>query len=79
MSDNQEHTVQQWLLQICQQNTNRSLESQIDLLKSLKQNEYDLCLIQEPYIDFKGETWANQKWVSYTQAHITTTQIAHDQ
>jgi hypothetical protein len=42
---------------------NKSLESQLDLLHSLKRNEYDLCLIQEPYIDFNGKTRANQNWV----------------
>jgi hypothetical protein len=56
MSTNHTHTTQQQPLQIQQQNMNKSLKSQIDLLANLKRNEYDLCLIQEPYIDFKGKT-----------------------
>jgi hypothetical protein len=70
MPTNHTDTTQQRPLQIRQQNTNKSLESQIDLLASLKRNEYDLCLIQEPYIDFKGKTRANRNWmVIYPNTH----------
>jgi exonuclease III len=62
MLDNQEHTEQR-PIQIRQQNTNKSLISQSDLLASLRRDDYDLCLIQEPYIDFRGKTRANRNWV----------------
>jgi hypothetical protein len=62
MSDNQECT-EQWPIQIHQQNTNKSLISQSDLLASLRRDSYDFCLIQEPYIDFRGKTRANRNWV----------------
>ena len=38
-------------LQIWQQNINKSLEGQLDLLQSLKENNYDIVAIQKPHID----------------------------
>lgn len=56
---------------IWQQNINGSLDSQHDLLISLKTN-YDLCLIQEPYIDNFGASRANSHWsVLYPAKHST--------
>lgn len=70
MSDNHEDNNPQWSFQIQQQNTNKSLLSQLDLLHSLKQSEYDLCLIQELSINFKGKTHTNQNWaVIYPTTH----------
>ena len=58
-------------LQIWQQNLNRSLEGQLDLLHSLKANEYDIVAIQEPHIDFLGHTRANLHWrVIYPNKHL---------
>ena len=60
-------------LQIRQQNTNKSLQSQLDLLTSLKRNDYNICAIQEPYIDFKGMTRANYQWFTvYPPTHNET-------
>lgn len=57
-------------IQICQQNVNKSLISQLDLLQSLWHNDYDVCTIQEPYIDHKGKTRANQQWITvYPNTH----------
>ena len=57
-------------LTIRQQNTNKSLTSQLDLLESLKRNEYDICAIQEPYIDFNGKSRANRQWMTvYPNTH----------
>jgi len=71
-------TILYWIIKnplynnVHQQSMNKSLESQIDLLGSLKWNEYDLCLIQEPYIDFKGKTQANWNWiVIYIPGHTS--------
>ena len=51
-------------LNIRQQNVNKSLISQLDLLASLRRDDYDICAIQEPYIDFNGKTRANRQWVT---------------
>jgi endonuclease/exonuclease/phosphatase family metal-dependent hydrolase len=70
MSDNQEQHKQQRTVQIRQQNTNKSMISQLDLLQSLRQDDYDICLIQEPYIDFRGKTRANRNWIAvYLSTH----------
>jgi len=49
-------------LRIWQQNTRKSLDAQTDLLVSLRR-DFDVCAIQEPYIDFKGKTRANPHWL----------------
>ena len=41
---------------IWQQNINRSVEGQLDLLHSLETNKYDIVAIQEPHVDFLGCT-----------------------
>ena len=51
-------------LNIQQQNINKSLISQLDLLASLRRDDYNICAIQEPYIDFNGKTCANRQWVT---------------
>jgi hypothetical protein len=57
-------------LTIRQQNTNKSLLSQLDLLESLKRDDYDICAIQEPYIDFNGKSRANRQWTTiYPTTH----------
>jgi hypothetical protein len=56
-------------LHIWQQNINRSLNDQSNLLASLK-TEYDICLIQEPYINFKRKMQANAHWsIIYLETH----------
>ena len=58
-------------LRIWQQNLNRSLEGQFDLLQSLKANDYDLVMLQEPHIDFLGWTRSNLHWmVIYPRQHL---------
>jgi hypothetical protein len=64
MYETQQQNRTQRPLQIRQQNTNKSLVSQLDLLDSLRRDEYDICLIQEPYVDFRGKTCANQNWTT---------------
>lgn len=60
------------LFTIWQQNTNKSLLSQLDLLESLKWDNYNICAIQEPYIDFKGSSRANWQWTTiYPSTHQT--------
>jgi len=50
-------------LKIWQQNLNRSLEGQLDLLQSMKDKSYDIAAIQEPHIDFLGQTRSNPYWM----------------
>src|ERR1700735_3982447 len=58
------------LLQIRQQNINKSLVGQLDLLMTLRKDHYDFCAIQEPYIDFNGKTRANHQWITiYPSTH----------
>ena len=49
-------------LRIWQQNTNRSLEAQLDLLHSLTPSRYSIAAIQEPHIDFLGNSRATPHW-----------------
>jgi hypothetical protein len=58
-------------LRIWQQNLNRSLEGQLDLLQSLKDDNYDIVALQEPHIDFQGRTRDNPHWtVVYPKRHL---------
>lgn len=57
-------------LRIWQQNINKSRTGQEDLLESLNANQYDICAIQEPYLDCFSNTKANSKWrVVYPTVH----------
>jgi hypothetical protein len=49
-------------MKIWQQNCRKSLVNQIHLVNSLNPNLFDLCLIQEPYIDFLNNTRAPSGW-----------------
>lgn len=70
MSDTSTATEPQ-KLHIWQQNVNRSLEGQLDLLHSLKASEFDIAAIQEPHMDFLGRTRANLHWtVIYPKDHL---------
>ena len=42
----------------------------MDLLESLKRDDYDICIIQEPYIDFNGNSRASRQWsIIYPNTH----------
>ncbi|KAJ7836292.1 hypothetical protein B0H13DRAFT_1558133, partial [Mycena leptocephala] len=57
-------------LRIWGQNLNKSLDAQIDFLHSLGRNYYDIALLQEPHIDFRGVSRAGRAWVSvYPPTH----------
>ena len=59
-------------LKIWQQNVNRSLNSQTDLLVSLKAGIYDIYAIHEPYINFHNKSRANFHWsIIYPSTHDT--------
>ena len=52
-----------------QQNINRSPNAQADLIH--KATNYDIIIIQEPYIDFLGNTRANSHWRTiYPTGHL---------
>ena len=49
---------------------NKSLDTQSDLLVSLGR-AFDICALQEPYVDFKGMTRAGSTWIPlYPKNHI---------
>ncbi|KAJ7123911.1 hypothetical protein C8R46DRAFT_928113, partial [Mycena filopes] len=57
-------------LRLWQQNLNKSLDSQLDFLHSLKPSVYDIALIQEPHIDFRGVSRSNRAFISvYPPTH----------
>lgn len=56
-----------------QQNLNKSLTAQLDLLNQVDPKNTDLIFIQEPHIDFLNLTRANYHWtVIYPTAHHDT-------
>src|SRR6266487_2186416 len=69
MDTARETTLRQ--LKIWQQNCRKSLINQQHVINSLSPNKFDLCLIQEPYIDFLGNTRAPTGWrVIYPPTHL---------
>ena len=58
-------------LRIWQQNLNRSLKAHLDLLHSQPPLHYNIIAIQEPHIDFLGNSHANPYWYSiYPPKHL---------
>ena len=58
-------------LRIWQQNVNRSITAQYDLLHSADPRDYDIIAIQEPYIDHLKLTRASPRWaVVYPEGHL---------
>jgi ribonuclease HI/exonuclease III len=58
------------ILSIWQQNINKSLLAQLDMLSMVKK-EHDIILIQEPHIDFKGMSRANTHYTPiYPYRHL---------
>ncbi|KAF9033861.1 hypothetical protein BJ165DRAFT_1356891, partial [Panaeolus papilionaceus] len=56
---------------IWQQNLNRSLYAQEDMLSRIDPLVYGMILMQEPHIDFLGRTRANGRWhVAYLTGHL---------
>ena len=49
-------------LRIWQQNVNKLFDAQSDLLVSLGRT-FDICALQEPYMDFKGMTQVGSTWI----------------
>ena len=59
------------LLRICQLNVGKSLDSQSELLNSISPQDYDLILIQEPYLDRFKNSRATPHWsVVYPTRHL---------
>ncbi len=59
-------------LRVLQQNTRKSLTAQMDLLNMTSTDEVDVCIIQEPYINFLHLTSATPHWsVIYPTRHTT--------
>src|ERR1700730_1211038 len=49
-------------LRIWQQNCRKSLDNTLHLINSLNPEHFDLCLVQEPHIDFLNKTRAPGGW-----------------
>ena len=46
------------------------ISSELDLLDSLKWDDYIICIVQEPYINFNSNSWANWQWFTiYSNTH----------
>jgi len=56
-------------LKIWQQNVNRSLIAQLDVLESANPKVYDLIFLQEPYMDHLGATRASTYWAMIYPPH----------
>lgn len=70
MNDTNEEINQQPQLRIWQQNMNGSLMAHDDLIQFLNPKTYELVLLQEPHIDFLGNSRANSHWhVLYPPQH----------
>ena len=55
---------------ICQQNINKSLIAQIDLLHQLDPSTHNICAIQEPYLDHNHNSRATHNWYTiYPKEH----------
>ncbi|OBZ69760.1 RNA-directed DNA polymerase from mobile element jockey [Grifola frondosa] len=66
-----EHLNHPTRLRIWQQNLNKSLDAQLDLLHTATPNDFDLLLLQEPYLDHLNLTRANHHWtVVYPARHL---------
>src|SRR5215470_2107565 len=58
-------------LRLWQQNCRKSATNQQHVINSLNPDTFDLCFIQEPYIDFLGNTRAPTGWkVIYPPTHF---------
>ena len=65
-------------LRIWQQNINKTRVVQEDRINSDMYRNYDLMLLQEPYIDSYGNTKATKDWwVTYPSHHLTTDSPVH--
>ena len=59
-------------LRIWQQNINKSLLAQQDLINNIRPDDYELILIQEPYMDHNQKTRASSHWrVVYPSTYYT--------
>lgn len=52
------------MIRILNQNVNKSLECQTDLLNRLDNAHYDIITIQEPTFDFQRDSRATRKWIA---------------
>lgn len=49
-------------LRVWQQNVNKSLEAQLDMLNTISPKDIDIIAIQEPYFDFNGFSRGSAHW-----------------
>lgn len=61
-------------LRIWQQNINKSLIGQLDLLNMVDSQKYDIIAFQEPHVDFQNDSRATAKWRSILPTPYNTDQ-----
>ena len=67
----QEQGPQHSKLRIWQQNLNKSCDAQLDLLANAGTTDWDLLLLQEPFLDSIGNTRAGPHWITlYPATHL---------
>ena len=67
----QEQAPKRSKLRIWQQNLNKSRDAQLDLLAQADAKEWDLILLQEPFLDSVGNTRAGPQWITlYPATHL---------
>src|SRR5882724_11951181 len=67
---NTSHARSRTQIKIRQQNLNKSITAQSDMLHQLDPNEFDIAGIQEPYLDFNHNTRATPDWFTiYPKEH----------
>ena len=63
-------------LRIWQQNLNKSDKAHFDLISAPLHNDWDILLLQEPYINSFGNTKATSRWhVIYPSSHLTDSSV----
>lgn len=71
-ADDGNATVSLTKLRIWQQNTNKSLEAQLDMLNNVSPRDVDIIAVQEPYLDESGFSRGNSHWfIIYPPNHRT--------
>lgn len=76
--DPNEHDRYTKRLRILQINLNKSQIAQEDLLNSVIHTNYDVILIQEPWLDFLGNTRGSYRWcIIYPTPHHTDGNSKH--
>jgi hypothetical protein len=71
MNDNESNNREARPLRVWQQNCRKSDMNQLHVINSLNPKIFDICFIQEPYLDFLNNTRAPTGWTTiYPPTHF---------